>query len=100
MGVSYIFLVIMVIKIRSVNRDTSTYGPLYASSQISQKNYDFCNIFKAFPVEAPIAVSPTPSPGDQQVINKPAPKPEPTPPAPGTLFSTKSIVPLPTGLIF
>jgi hypothetical protein len=91
----------MVIKIRSVNRDTSTYGPLYASSQISQKNYDFSNIFKAFSVEAPIAVSPTPAPiVDQPVIVKPLPKPEPSLPAPGTLFSTKSIVPLPTGLIF
>ncbi|KAJ3180994.1 hypothetical protein HDU87_001642 [Geranomyces variabilis] len=32
----------------SVNRDTSVQGALYASSQITQDDYDFCNIFKAF----------------------------------------------------
>ncbi|KAI9105312.1 glycoside hydrolase superfamily [Phlyctochytrium arcticum] len=31
----------------SVSRDTSTKGPLYASSQITQKDYEFMSIFKA-----------------------------------------------------
>lgn len=30
----------------SINRDTNVYGPLYASSQITQNQYDFANVFK------------------------------------------------------
>lgn len=32
----------------SVNRDTSKLGPLYASSQIQQGDYDFCRVLGAF----------------------------------------------------
>ncbi len=43
----------------SVNRDNSVNGPLYKSSQITQNDFDFCNIFKG--LESVAAPSPSPT---------------------------------------
>ncbi|KND03120.1 uncharacterized protein SPPG_02180 [Spizellomyces punctatus DAOM BR117] len=43
----------------SINRDNSVKGPLYASSQITQKDYEFAGIFKAFNVAATKTVQAT-----------------------------------------
>jgi hypothetical protein len=32
----------------SINRDTAAFGPLYKSSQITQKDFEFSGIFKDF----------------------------------------------------
>ena len=52
----------LIIHDRSANRDKAASGPLYASSQIAQTDYEFSNIFKAVEgFSSPASVSIIPS---------------------------------------
>ncbi|KAI9006014.1 glycoside hydrolase superfamily [Gaertneriomyces semiglobifer] len=61
----------------SINRDVSAFGPLYASSQIAQLDYEFAGLFKRFADAQPVrssaapTVAPTPTATTSRIIVQP-----------------------------